>query len=216
MSEQPETEPLKETPEPTTGADQARSAASDNADETAPEGGVTPSRAQMQAIMEGAAVQPSVPYQMLPQFNIGVHPSIPAALLGQLPKSAMKIQAQFWQGQLPPPDAMEHYEKVLPGSFDRILKMAERQQIGQIDNINLAQSYASRDVRRGHYLGFSLSALAMLAAAWFVHEHQPYIAALCLGVPVLSVARAFIDGAQPKQKKPEAKSASNAPEQNAQ
>jgi len=211
MSEQPETEPSKDAPEPTTGANQPDSDA-----EAGAESGLIPSRAQMQAIMEGAAAQQSGPYQMLPQFNIGLQPGTPAALLGQLPVSTMQIQAKFWQGQLPPPDAMEHYEKVLPGSFDRILKMAERQQIGQIENINLAQSYASRDVRRGHYLGFSLSALAMLAAAWFVHEHQPYIAALCLGVPVLSVARAFIDGAQPKQKKPEAKSASNAPEQNAQ
>lgn len=32
-----------------------------------------------------------------------------------------------YQGPLPPPSAFEHYERVLPGAADRILKMAEQQ-----------------------------------------------------------------------------------------
>jgi hypothetical protein len=75
--------------------------------------------------------------------------------------------------------------------------MAEKQQDGQIKNIEQAQRLASNDVQRGHYLGFALSALAILSAGWFVHEHSPIIAGLCLGVPVLAVAKALIDSARP-------------------
>lgn len=32
-----------------------------------------------------------------------------------------------YQGPLPPPSSFEHYERVLPGAADRILKMAEQQ-----------------------------------------------------------------------------------------
>ena len=35
-------------------------------------------------------------------------------------------EVQVWQGQFPPPDAVEKYEAVLPGAFDRIVAMAER------------------------------------------------------------------------------------------
>ena len=43
---------------------------------------------------------------------------------GQL--SQVQQTVQLWQGQYPPPEAIEHYEKVLPGSFDRMIAMAER------------------------------------------------------------------------------------------
>jgi uncharacterized membrane protein len=36
--------------------------------------------------------------------------------------------AASYQGPLPPAEQVRSYEQVLPGSFDRILRMAERQQ----------------------------------------------------------------------------------------
>lgn len=35
------------------------------------------------------------------------------------------VTAQTWVGPLPPPNALEAYEKILPGAADRILAMAE-------------------------------------------------------------------------------------------
>jgi uncharacterized membrane protein len=123
---------------------------------------------------------------------------IPGMLNPALLLAGMQIQqTRIWQGQIPPPEAMAQFEQILPGSFDRILKMAEKQQEGQIQNINQAQRLAGNDVQRGHYLGFALSALAIVSASWFVHEHAQVIAGLCLGVPVLAVAKALIDSARP-------------------
>src|SRR5882762_5680477 len=38
-----------------------------------------------------------------------------------------QIQAQFFSGPLPPPDQLEHYERVQPGLAKQIVAMAERQ-----------------------------------------------------------------------------------------
>src|SRR5947208_2283302 len=50
-----------------------------------------------------------------------------------LPVAQTQEVVQIWQGQYPPPESVEHYEKVLPGSFDRMIAMAERLQAAQID-----------------------------------------------------------------------------------
>jgi uncharacterized membrane protein len=36
--------------------------------------------------------------------------------------------AQHFRGPLPPPELLEHYEKVLPGGAERIFRMAENEQ----------------------------------------------------------------------------------------
>ncbi|HUC12454.1 MAG TPA: DUF2335 domain-containing protein, partial [Stellaceae bacterium] len=44
---------------------------------------------------------------------------MPLALMGA------QQSVRLWQAPYPPPEAIERYEKVLPGSFDRMIKMAE-------------------------------------------------------------------------------------------
>jgi uncharacterized membrane protein len=129
----------------------------------------------------------------MPAGLVGLLPGGPAALL-----TGMQIQqTQVWQGHLPPPEAIERYEALLPGAFDRLLKMAEKQQDGQIRNIEQAQLFTRDDTRWGQVLGAVISAFAMAGAVWCVHEKQPYVAALFLGVPVLAVAKALIESGVP-------------------
>ncbi|MFA4971711.1 MAG: DUF2335 domain-containing protein [bacterium] len=40
---------------------------------------------------------------------------------------AQTLVAQQYSGPIPPPEAMEKYNQILPGAADRILKMAEQQ-----------------------------------------------------------------------------------------
>jgi uncharacterized membrane protein len=73
-------------------------------------------------------------------------------------------QIQLWQGQYPPPEAVERYEKVLPGAFNRILTMAEGLQAAQIREAEHTNNYAHSDIRRAHYLGALIAIFAMLGA----------------------------------------------------
>src|SRR4051794_39392607 len=71
------------------------------------------------------------------------------------------IQQAHWQGPYPPPEAVERYEKVCPGAFDRMIGMAERLQKAQIDQSSEALKNQKDDRCRGHYLGFTTTVLAM-------------------------------------------------------
>jgi len=61
---------------------------------------------------------------------------LPAELLELIPeekreKASLLIQASFshyFQGPIPPPEVIKGYEKVLPGSANRIIAMAEKEQ----------------------------------------------------------------------------------------
>ena len=101
---------------------------------------------------------------------------------------------QSWQGPYPPPEAIERYEKSLPGTFDRILSMAERMEAAQIAQSANALSSQANDIRRAHYLGAGLGALAIAGAIVMGFAGQPWLAAAFLAVPVMGLARAFVDG----------------------
>jgi uncharacterized membrane protein len=104
-------------------------------------------------------------------------------------------QLQLWNAPYPPPEAVKQYEEVLPGAFDRIIRMAELAQTAQIDATKRALDYAQRDTKRGHWLGFFATVLAMgfsFGCAWI---GQPWVAAVFLGVPVMAVGKALIESA---------------------
>jgi uncharacterized membrane protein len=127
---------------------------------------------------------------------------------------------QTWQGPYPPPEAIERYEKILPGTFDRILSMAERMEAAQIAQSADALRNQADDVRRAHYLGAGLGVLAIVGAIVMGFAGQPWLATAFLAVPVMGLARAFVEnwrapnqpnnlvGAVPSEPHPE-ESASN-------
>ncbi len=108
-----------------------------------------------------------------------------------------------WQGQFPPPEALERYEAILPGSFERILAMAERLQEAGITEAWGAQYNLRTDVKRGHWLGFGTTMVAILGAVVCViigtigHGEGPFwVAGLLVSVPVMAVAKALVESAR--------------------
>jgi uncharacterized membrane protein len=106
---------------------------------------------------------------------------------------AVSLEQTLWSGALPPPAAMRDYELILPGTMERILAMAELEQHAAIARAQNARAFLRDDVGRGHWLGFGLSALAIVAAVLCVALGAHWVAGLCLGVPVLAVAKALVD-----------------------
>jgi uncharacterized membrane protein len=96
-------------------------------------------------------------------------------------------------GPYPPPEAVERYEKVLPGSFDRMIKMAEQLQAAQIEETRRALEYAQADSRRGHWLGWWVAIFAMVGAVACLQFNYPWVAAVFLSVPVMAIAKAFVE-----------------------
>jgi uncharacterized membrane protein len=146
--------------------------------------------------------QPSAGVPSSVQGPITVSVPLPGLLLAAAsqPQGAFVVPAvqtqqtlQVWQGQYPPPDAVERYDKVLPGAFDRIVRMVEQLQAAQIDTARRAQEYLRADTRRGHWLGWSIAILAMGAALAALWLGNAWVAGLFVGIPVMTIARALIE-----------------------
>jgi len=119
---------------------------------------------------------------------------------GAFPGQLLFAQQQLWQGQYPPPDAVERYEQTLPGAFNRIIVMAEQLQAAQIEINENAVDYAHRDTVRGHWLGFVLATLGMAGSLGALVLGSPWVAGLFLALPVMSVAKALVDSVWARRK----------------
>ena len=128
-----------------------------------------------------------------------------ASQLGAMPTAMpgavmlVAAQQQSWAGPYPPPEAAERFEKLLPGAFERILVMAEKAQTAQTETARDGQRYLRDDTRRGHWLGFAISVIAMASAIVCVKLQALWVAGAFLSLPVMAVARAFIGGPKPTQ-----------------
>lgn len=81
----------------------------------------------------------------------------------------------------------------MAGSFNRIMKMAERQQKAAIEAAAEVRGFQKKDIARGHWLGFGVTVAAILGAAICAYMRQPWVAGALVGVPVLSVAKALVE-----------------------
>ena len=119
--------------------------------------------------------------------------------LGDTEKTSrqVRMQAKFqvtqWQGQFPPPEAVEVYERLHPGAFDRMLTMAEYAQASQVASVEAVNQNIKADAQRGSYLGAAVTVLAMAGAFACAYIGQPWVATAFIGVPVISVARSLIE-----------------------
>jgi hypothetical protein len=99
------------------------------------------------------------------------------------------IISAHWSGPLPPPVELEKIDQIIPGGADRLLSMAEKEQTHRIE-----------DAKRGQYLGWSLSAGAVIAAAMVSLCRGPWQLSVALvGIPVLGAVQALIQGRKEKK-----------------
>jgi uncharacterized membrane protein len=143
-------------------------------------------------------IPPQVLAQILARSGQGIPPGIgiPIAFPTTLPVAQTQQTVQLWQGQYPPPEAIEHYEKVLPGSFNRMITMAEQLQEAQIAEAKRANEYTKNDSRRGHWLGFMTAITAMGCALVSLYFGYPWVSSIFISVPVMGVAKALVDSAK--------------------
>ena len=105
------------------------------------------------------------------------------------------IEAESFKGPLPPPSLFGHYEKILPGSADRILTLAENEQSHrqhwEMDALNAQKS----DVRRGQWMGFCLGMTGLIVALFVVYSGSSVIVATASIISVIAgIVTAFLKG----------------------
>ena len=76
--------------------------------------------------------------------------------------TATLTREDHYSGPLPTPDHFAGFEKVLPGSAERILKMAELEQVHRHDLNVVAQMAFDRETSRGQWLAFFLAIITVV------------------------------------------------------
>lgn len=127
----------------------------------------------------------------------------------RLRRPVTRFVSAHWRGPLPPPTELEKIEQTIPGGADRLLRIAEQDlelalriaeqdlQITEKEQAHRFEDLRRRyeDSRRGQWLGWSLAAGALTAAAVVSLFHAPWEASVALvGIPMLGAVQALIQG----------------------
>jgi uncharacterized membrane protein len=98
-----------------------------------------------------------------------------------------------WSGPLPPPEALQKFEAVIPGGAERILAMAELEQKHRVGREGVALNAMIADTRRGQWLGGAVAIAAIAGAVGTAYAGVYWVVpASLVSVPVMAMIRALI------------------------
>lgn len=108
--------------------------------------------------------------------------------------SVVKESMIAFSGPIPPPEQFEQYERILPGSADRILKMAEKQQDHRMAIEKEAITKSLNHNRRGQTFGFIAMLLMLGLSVFFVLNGMKVWAGIIGSVTIATLVTLFISG----------------------
>lgn len=111
------------------------------------------------------------------------------------PQDDRVLASQQWQGPLPPPGALEQFERVVEGGAERIFRMAEQEQKHRHEMEATIASSETTLEKRGQILGATLyigGIVGAIAAVWLGAAWPVPVA--MVGVTVAGVIKAIING----------------------
>lgn len=106
------------------------------------------------------------------------------------------LVAASWTGPLPPPAALEQFDRIIPNGAERIMSMCEREQKSRLDKERI---YALTEVTieiSGRIVGGLLVLVCVGAAIWSIHLKADWKVTLgFLSLPIMgAIAKLFERG----------------------
>ena len=101
-------------------------------------------------------------------------------------------QTTSWTGPLPNPEALARFEEILPGSADRIIRMAEEEGAHQRSIQRQDLQVSARLQYTGMAVGGALCLLSLVFGYMLGSNGHTVAAAAMLGIPVASIIVAII------------------------
>ncbi len=112
-----------------------------------------------------------------------------------------KFVAEQFHGPIPPPSILNEYEKLLPGSADRILSMAEKEtqhrhkmETKAIDAEIEGLKNEASDTKRGQCFGLFIGVTAIISGAYTSVHGYPWSGTFIGAGGVAGLVSAFIAG----------------------
>ena len=118
----------------------------------------------------------------------------PKAVLDALPEHVRVavVEAASFSGPLPPPAMYSEYERALPGSAERILVMAEKEQNHRIAWEETALGASVRETKLGQWLGFFIAVACIGAAIFLAVNGRDVVAGIALGISAVGLVGRFL------------------------
>src|SRR3954447_14674500 len=105
------------------------------------------------------------------------------AVQGDQPGDAQGMVMGRWSGPLPPPAALEQFERASPGAADRILTMAEQEEKHRHELERMMVSSEIKTRNRGQALGFAIAAITLLGGIWLVYSGKDWAGLVAILTP---------------------------------
>ena len=106
------------------------------------------------------------------------------------------VQQQSFSGPIPPPDALAHYERVVPGAARMIIEMADRQ---AKHRQNLEGRVIHSDVsnaRLGLWFGLIIGLAGISAGTFLAYTGHTIVGTIFGGGTIVSLVGVFVYGSQ--------------------
>jgi uncharacterized membrane protein len=119
---------------------------------------------------------------------------------GQQPNQVQTQQVSVsrqWTGPLPPPEALEKYNRSIPNGAERIVAMAEKEQGHRIEYEKLGLSASIIEARIGQIIGAIICVGAVAGSIYAASIGAQFFAIAILSIPLLGIIKAFM---RPREK----------------
>lgn len=101
------------------------------------------------------------------------------------------IQAASFKGPLPPPALFGHYEEILVGSAERILKLAEKEQSHRHGWEKDVLNAQKANTKRGQWLGFLIGLAGLTSAVICALLDKPVVATVSVVVVIAGIIASY-------------------------
>jgi len=134
-----------------------------------------------------------------------------SSLLPELKDKIISIEtSSYYKGTLPPPEVVERYEKVLPGSFKTILgitvDIVEYRKEVDRTTLEIEKKFLDEDIKfrkRGQSIAVFLVALGLFVIAFCAYIGETSIGSILDGTTLIALVPHFVAGLQGTRKKKE-------------
>lgn len=110
-----------------------------------------------------------------------------------------EILTAFHSGPLPPPSILEGYERVLPGSAERIVKMAETQSLHRQLLEKTLVSTSSRNSTMGLIFGFIIAVIAFALSAYLIYTSHVVVGGIMGSAVIVALVGVFVYGSKSQE-----------------
>lgn len=120
-------------------------------------------------------------------------PQHPAS--GQPPNTEeQRIMMGQWSGPLPPPAALDQFERSSPGAATRILEMAEHEEEHRHEQEREMLRSDKSARTRGQYMAFVLAAIVILGGIWLISDGKQVGGLIAVLSPLAVLVGLFLYG----------------------